>query len=793
MADIKKLATYIASENIAEMLDEKELVEIGITAKEGYDIDKRSRQPWEEKMTESLKIAKQILEHKSTPFDGASNVKFPLLLSACLQFNSRMYPEIIKDNKVAKTTLFAKPPLEPNLPTPQNEQEKEKAELIMQGYDQAQGAYKQLQNTASSISDHISFQLLENVDNWEGDVDKMLMVLPLYGHAFKKVWYDPINKKPQITFCLPEDIVVNQNIQSLKTAPRISHILRVYKNFIWEQMARGAYLKEDVKDLVENEATPNLPFEAFKQSEAPQGSSDDEENPLITLVEQHTYLDLDDDGYKEPYIVTFQLTDGKVLRIKANYGPKNLVVNDENEIISIKPIEYFIDYHFLRPADGTYYGIGFGQLLYPLNEAVNSLINQLVDAGSLSNTNSGFVDERLRWRKGDYSFLMGEFKQVTVPIGSTLAQSILPLPVRPPSNVLFQLLGMLIQTAREISNVSDISQGQQSAQNVPATTVLALIEQGQKIYSVIQKRIYLSIKKELGLLGKMNKEHMNDKEYFAEAVGMGLVKPEYYEQDNISIYPVADPVMSSQTMRLAQAQALLQFAQDPDVSSYNIKKRYFESLGIADIPEILPEPSPNPEPSAQEKKLMAETAFIEVQKADLLTSIDEKGISLAQKDRQIAINASQVGAQMAQMRQNSELAYMNFALELHKSMMEDGHKNADREYELFAEFSKLASAQQSKTDVEGVAEIKPLKEAIAEKVGTPDLGASTPNVPPSNSGNSEAPSPNEAAIQKDGSPPESAPSLPEELDPMREEHGIMEGREKPSPQQTEKLIASNKI
>ena len=42
----------------------------------------------------------------------------------------------------------------------------------------------------------------------------------------------------------------------------------------------------------------------------------DETTPY-EIIEQHTYLDLDKDGYKEPYIVTFDSSSGDVFRITA--------------------------------------------------------------------------------------------------------------------------------------------------------------------------------------------------------------------------------------------------------------------------------------------------------------------------------------------------------------------------------------------------------------------------------------------------------------------------------------------
>ena len=176
------------------------------------------------------------------------------------------------------------------------------------------------------------------------------------------------------------------------------------------------------------------------------------------FLEQHRWEDLDGDGYKEPYIITVHKETKKVVRIVANYFESSIKRNTKGEILDIKPETYFTKYSFIPSPDGGFYDIGFGVLLGPLNESVNTLINQLLDSGHLSTLQSGFIGKGLRIRMGDNRFTPGEWKAVNAT-GVDLKQQIVPLPTREPSAVLFQLMGSLITSGKELASVAEIFVG----------------------------------------------------------------------------------------------------------------------------------------------------------------------------------------------------------------------------------------------------------------------------------------------------------------------------------------------
>src|SRR4029077_15915267 len=110
----------------------------------------------------------------------------------------------------------------------------------------------------------------------------------------------------------------------------------------------------------------------------------------------HRRLDLDDDGYPEPYIVTIHKHTSKVARIVARYDSENVFFNnDDDRVIKIIPVQYYTKYDFIPSMDGGIYGTGFGKLLSPINAAINTTLNQLIDAGHLQIRGGGFIGKGL--------------------------------------------------------------------------------------------------------------------------------------------------------------------------------------------------------------------------------------------------------------------------------------------------------------------------------------------------------------------------------------------------------------
>lgn len=589
--DVKlNINKIINSPNIAEMLDARDLTTIGANVINEFNLDKDSRSQWERRVESAMKLALQVAEAKSFPWTNASNIKFPLVTIAALQFHSRAYPALIPTQDIVRVDCDYSSTLDQN-------------------------QVKQYEDKNKRVEKHMSYQLLKQDENWESEMDKVLITVPIVGCAFKKTYWDFNEDHPISENVLAKDFVVSYWTKNLKDCNRQSHILYLSANDVISRQRRGIW--SDFK------LNPPQTFVSDNLSEAQdlaQGVHQPQSDPgtPYEFIEQHRWEDLDGDGFKEPYIITVHKDTSKVVRIVANYFETSIKRNSKGEILSIKPESYFTKYSFIPSPDGGFYDIGFGILLGPLNESINTIINQLIDCGTMANTAGGFLSRGIKIRGGNYNFAPMEWKHVD-STGEDLAKGIYPLPVREPSQVLYTLLTTLVNYGERIVGSTDIMVGENVGQNTPAETSRTMAEQGMKVFAGIFKRIYRSLNEELRKVYRLNQLYLPAEFKF----GGNAVLQADYDGSSIDLRPSADPYVVSDVQRVMQAETLKMTALSvPGFNTYKVMRRYLEALKIPNIDDVLPDPQgPNAIPSgpdvkvqveqikAQERKLSLETKF----------------------------------------------------------------------------------------------------------------------------------------------------------------------------------------
>ncbi len=609
-----------ASKNIAEELDKNELCHIADRVMANYEADEKSRSKYMATIDEAMKIAKQEME----PQEGLAikaNVKYPLMTIAAIQFAARTYPEQVRNGKTVECEIFGEDP---------------------EGLKAAR---------SKRCSEHMSSQMLSS-PTWAREQDKLLHTYSITGTAFKKVYFDEIEKCNCSDLCLPEDIIIHNSVKSLKSARSVTHVLHYYMNDIVSRIKYGIYC--DITDKL-------IPKEINKK----QVNLEDNDK-LHTILEQHTFLDLDKDGYEEPYIVTIHKETCEILRIYHRWDLENVYMLPGSEVIyKIDPVQYFVDYHFIPNPDGSYYSIGFGQLLLPLNETLNSSINQLLDAGTLSNRQSGFIGQGFKMKKGSLYLSPGEWKSVPV-MGEDIKNNIFPMPVREPSDVMLKLIGIMTDAGKQLTSISDIMQGNEHAQNAPATTVLALLEQGGKVFSSIQKRLYTSMSDEFDKWFRLNRLYLKDSVEYKRIVKAVNIQPDDYTDQDMSVRPVSDPSMSSDAQRLARAKAMLDIVPmlQPQ-GQEEVLRNWLESLQTPEalILKILPQNSPNaPSPAqhaqqlelAEQQQKAAQAASELRLKAEIATIQEAQAKSQAMLNEQLSRESQ---ARILKMKDDAITAY----------------------------------------------------------------------------------------------------------------------------------------
>jgi len=594
-----KLQQLLDSQNIAEKLDKEKLDAIGDTCKQEFEIDLQSREHWERDLEEWLRLAMQVREAKSFPWPKASNVKYPLLSTAAMQFAARAYPSLVpSDGKVVKVEVIGQDP---------------------DGEKEAK---------AHRVATYMSYQVMKDITDWEEDMDKLLMMLPIAGVVFKKTYFSKAKNKICSYLVSPKNLVVHYWAKSLETAERTSEIIEMSKRVLTERVRQGIFLDVDLEK-------PTLDPTLTKVENGNIAANDDS-IPYI-IIEQHRFLDLDDDGYEEPYIVTFERKTGKVLRITARWEIDDAIKTDEKgKITSIEPTCFYTKFSFIPNPDGSFYDLGFGLLLGPLNESVNSAINQLIDSGTINNLQSGFIGKGLRLKMGNTPLSPGEWRPVNAT-ADDLRKQIVPLPSKEPSHVLFQLMGSLITSGKELASVAEIFTGKMPGQNTPATTTMATVEQGMKVFTAVYKRIFRSLTKEFKRIYKLNETYIDPNTY--SAVIGGTIGPDDFDYETHEICPGADPSAASTQEKLMKAQALLELLPIGVLDPIEVVTRVLQAQEQPNVTKLFNQqvqqtgqmPPPPPDPKMLELQMKGQ---METNKLNLQSQVTQQKMELESRDKQ---------------------------------------------------------------------------------------------------------------------------------------------------------------
>jgi hypothetical protein len=536
-------------QNLAEVLSEQVLQTLASELVSDYDSDISSRKDWIQTYVDGLELLGMKIEERSEPWEGACGVYHPMLSEALVKFQAETMMETFPAAGPVKTQIIGKD-------TPEKKAAAERVQADM------------------------NYQITDVMKEYRPEHERMLWGLGLAGNAFKKVYYDPHLERQVSMFCPAEDVVVPYGASSLEAAERVTHVMRKTENDVRRLQHEGFYRDVDlgdpvqVMDEIEKKIAEKMGFRA---------STDDR----FKLLEMHVELDLegfehkDDDGEPTgialPYVVTLEKGTNTILAIRRNWRPE-----DE----SCKKRNHFVHYGYI-PGFG-FYCFGLIHLIGAFAKSGTSLIRQLVDAGTLSNLPGGFKTRGLRVKGDDTPIAPGEFRDVDVPSG-TMRDNILPLPYKEPSQVLYSLLGTIVDEGRRFAGSTELQASDMSA-NAPVGTTLAILERTLKSMSAIQARIHYSMKQEFQLLKEIIRDYTPPKYNYEPEEGSRMAKQSDY--DMVYVLPVSDPNAATMAQKVVQYQAALQLAQGaPQLYDLPLLHRQMlEVLGIKNYQKLVPMP-----------------------------------------------------------------------------------------------------------------------------------------------------------------------------------------------------------
>lgn len=548
--------------NLAEELENQEVLNIGKSLIRAYEDDKASRKDWEDQYSKGLKMLGVVVEDRQDPFPGASGVHHPLMSEAATQFQARAISEMFPAGGPVKTQIVGK----------QSDKKLEQAQRVQ---------------------DFMNYQVTNQITDYFNELDQMLFYLALAGSAFKKIYFDNSLDRICSKFVPADQFVISYENTDLETAERYTQVMKLTTNEIKRRQVEGFY--RDVP-VTQNQGGQNSSDLVQSTIEKLEGMSTSMSDKIHTILEIHADIDLgeDESGLALPYIVTVDYESGQTLAIRRNWK--------EDDPLKRKRT-YFIHYKYL-PGLG-FYGFGLIQMIGGLQHASTGALRALLDSAAFANLNGGFKAKGARIEGGDITVSPGEWVDVEA-YGDDLRKSFIPLPFKEPSPTLLQLLGVLTESGRRFASIADAMVGQ-SAGSGPVGTTIALIEQGSKVFSAIHKRLHQAQGREFKLIYELNGEYLDD-EYPYDVIGERKTIRRKDFNDAVNVVPVSDPNIFSQAQRIALAQTGLQLAQQAPniIDTKEAYRRFLQSLNIPDYQDLIiqDEETPRRDPVSENMALL---------------------------------------------------------------------------------------------------------------------------------------------------------------------------------------------
>jgi chaperonin GroES len=610
---IRFLLNQIGKLNLADDLTEDQLVAIGSRCKRQYDEDLASMSDWIEGNTKGIELMRQEYAGKSFPWEGASNYKDPKLTEAATLFGDKASLELLRPRDLVSAAIIGKDP------------EKKKKEISVR------------------VIEAMNYQINYDMDGWRDDQSKMFYCLPNTGAVFKKVVFDSLEKTCESVVITFPDFVVNQATKSMAKCRSFTHVLPdISENDIELRVNCGKWL----------DPRPQKPEgydkEGDKGSNEQQKVIDSIDNPM-SFGEQHTYFDLDEDGYEEPYIITFRVADGKVVRILPRYDERSIIVKygededeqylpvqevlekekekqsqefggklialigltppeidaDAYELVKVVPFQNIVKYGFIPAPDNTFLDLGYAHLLGAITQNINTTTNQINDRGTLNNLGGGFLAKEFRAKQGVLRFRMGQYMQTEVP-AEKLAKGIFPQPLQSADATSYQMCKDMQERSNAFLAVTDIS-GKLQATTAP-TTALAIIQEAIIPTTALFARILRAQSREFQILYRINQRTFPKRKY-QKILDDESVDPQVdFNYDGLDIIPTANAEMSSKMHRIQTAQLemetmplVLQAGGNPAP----ILKNFYDAIGSELVEEIFPEEgSMSPEDKAMQQQML---------------------------------------------------------------------------------------------------------------------------------------------------------------------------------------------
>lgn len=568
-----------------------------------YESARTSMEGWLKRYNKALKLAKmqpfdssgKDIESKDFPIEGASLAMMPFILEAMLDFSSRASPELVWTDRIVAAKV--------------------------QGMDQDQFKLKR----AERVEAFMNYQLTQEIPGWRNGQDKLVMALPCVGTAYKKTYFDYEEKMVCSDLRMADKVIFDMACHSFADAPNKFEPLTLTRNQVISNIRGNAEWKIDEDKL-------------------------EKDKKEFEFTEAYIWLDLDEDGLEEPYCAVLWPDSNQIVCLYPNYDEDTITFNDDGEVVKIREKEVYTQYIFLPDPEGGPMGMGWGILLGPTFNAINSLVRQSIDAGvlALTSSNSGLIAQSAssqgrgnRQLASQIKVKMGELTPYPMEaLNGSLRENVIQFPFAGPSAVLFQLTEYLAEAARRLSVAA---YNVEANQGEAASLYLARLQQGLKVPNSIVMRVYEAAKEECKKIALLDYKHHDSKKYnkVLDEPQQHIMQKDFDPEDcDIALF--ADPAQGSDIERVAKAQNVYSLAMEQASAQQNVIALREATVDLlkaqkydeAAIERLAPKPDPNAPPPKEMQLILAQQQFeAELQQKEL--ALKEQDLALRERKQEL--------------------------------------------------------------------------------------------------------------------------------------------------------------
>lgn len=499
-------------------------------------------------------------------FEGASRVTHPVLAEAYVDFSACAMKELFPPNGPVRIQIDG--------------------QMTNEKLDKAQRK-----------RDFMNRQLTKDIPEYRSELEVLLTQLPAGGSQFMKIYWNGGLNRITVDFVGIDEFILPFNAKGFDRAPYRFHRLKKDEYDMASDVESGLYRDVSAATVpgFNDETRTETQNNKIEGKDFNWGANEEGEFIVFegTVMEDSIPDPKRPENRICPYILSLDEGSNKILGIYRNWDEADKTCAD---------IPYMVEFKFI-PWRGAY-ALGLPHLIGDLAAALTGTLRALLDSAHIQNSATAI---KLKGRPGGETVSASptQISEIDAIAGDDIRKIIMPMSFNGPSPVLYELLGFLTNAAKGVVSTSEEKIADAKGE-MPVGTVMALIEQGAKVYSSIHARLHESQMKALTIIHRLNYKHMEKKVQF------GTDPHDYVTRDEfagpLDIHPVSDPNIFSETQRYAQMQAIMQMAEKaPQIM--NLQKCFERMLMLMKVPDykdlLVQPPAPQPQNPAAENVQMA--------------------------------------------------------------------------------------------------------------------------------------------------------------------------------------------